>query len=289
MITFVVLGLTDPWQVERLHKTVLKMTGPSALSKTWMFPMGDGPVRSKVQRRAQRRQSATDELLTRVVGNRRSGDPSGDTDVLGLLLRQERALGIRTHDTEMNEELLALLLAGYETTAAALGWAIERLTREPLALTQLTESLREGDSTYLRAFIREVLRWRPPVVDAVRELTQPMNLAGYRIPEGALVVVVPLLVHSRDDACPSPDAFQPNRFLDDPRPGKGWIAFGGGRRHCLGSELAMLQMEIVITQMMNGVTFSPSKLRPEQARLLGTVMVPSRGSIAVISRPGPLA
>ncbi len=286
-IAAVVLGLDDPTKVEELRRGLTRMTGPSALARTWMFPMGDGATRSWLSRRAQHRQSVVDALLTSLIDARRSADLSEDNDVLGLLLGHERDSGLRLDETDMNDELLALLLAGYETTSAALGWALERLAREPAMAMRLVESLREDDSRYLTAFIREVLRWRPPVVDAVRELTKPMDLAGYRIPAGTLVVIAPLLVHDNAENSPSPEAFQPCRFLDDAAPTRDWIPFGGGRRYCLGAELAVLEMEVILTRVVRAVTLSPATPRVESARLLGTVMIPSRGSVTVMSRATP--
>lgn len=284
-IAAVVLGLDDPAQVEELRRGLARITGPSALARTWMFPMSDGATRSWLSRRAQRRQTVVDRLLTSLVDARRSADPSDDNDVLGLLVGHERHSGLRMDETDMNDELLALLLAGYETTSAALGWALERLAREPAMAMRLTESLRDDDSRYLTAFIREVLRWRPPVVDAVRELTKPMELAGYRIPAGTLVVIAPLLVHDNAQNSAFPETFQPSRFLDDAAATRDWIPFGGGRRYCLGAELAVLELEVVLARIVRAVTLSPATRRVESARLLGTVMVPSRGSVAVISRP----
>lgn len=284
-IAAVVLGLEDHTQVEELRVAIARMTGPSALARTWMFPMGDGATRSWFSRRGQRRQSVVDGLLTSLVDARRSADPSRGTDVLGLLLGHERDSGDRMDETDINDELLALLLAGYETTSAAMGWALERLAHEPTMAVRLAESLREDDSRYLTAFIEEVLRWRPPVVDTVRELTKPRDLAGYRIPAGTLVVVSPLLVHDNAESNPSPATFQPCRFLDGAAPTRDWIPFGGGRRYCLGAELAVLEMEVVLTRVVRAVTLSPATPRVESARLLGTVMIPSRGSVAVISRP----
>lgn len=288
-IAAVVLGVNDPTQAEVLRQGLARMTGPSALARTWMFPAGDGATRSWLSRHAQRRQELVGSLLTSLVDARRAGPPSEENDVLGLLIGHERQSGLRMAEADMNDELLALLLAGYETTSAALAWALERLAREPAMALRLRESLRGDDPRYLSAFIHEILRWRPPVVDAVRELTNPMDIEGYRIPAGTLLVVAPLLVHDRATDPASPDTFQPSRFLGDAAPTRDWIPFGGGRRYCLGADLAVLELEVVLTRIVRAVTLSATTRRSESARLLGTVMVPSRGSVAVISRhPSPV-
>lgn len=63
----------------------------------------------------------------------------------------------------------------------------------------------EGDATYLRAFIRELLRWRPPVIDAVRELSEPTVVLGYALPVGTLVLVSPALIHHDHRVFADPD------------------------------------------------------------------------------------
>lgn len=281
-----VLGIRDRETAGRLHRAVTRMNGPSALARTWMSPTGQGRASSWLSRRSRRHQSQVDAIIDSIVAARRSIGPLEGGDVLALLIGHERRTGSQMGQREMNDELTALLLAGYETTAAALGWALERLAREPAAAALLADSLRKQDGRGLSAFIREVLRWRPPVVDAVRELTAPMELAGFRVPAGTLVLVAPLLVHANARDVDHPDAFLPFRFLDGPRPGGGRdrIPFGGGRRRCLGAELAAVQMEAVLAEVLAAVTLSPASPRPEAARLLGTVMVPSRGSAAVVHR-----
>ncbi|MCH6470409.1 cytochrome P450 [Sinomonas terrae] len=280
-----VLGIDDSETVQRLHRAITGMNGPSALARTWMSPVGDGAVRSWLSRRSRRRQSRVDAILAPIIDARRSAEPLGGSDVLSLLIGHERDSGSRIGQEAMNDELTALLLAGYETTAAALGWALERLARHPGAARLLAGSVDGQDSRHLDAFVREVLRWRPPVLDAVRELTTPMELAGFRVPAGTLVVVAPLLVHDNDGRVDAPDAFRPDRFLGARhRGGRNWVPFGGGRRHCLGAELAAVQMEAVLTEVVSAVTLSPASPCVETARLLGTVLVPSRGSAAVIRR-----
>ncbi|TAM71716.1 MAG: cytochrome P450 [Microbacteriaceae bacterium] len=168
-----------------------------------------------------------------------------------------------------------------------MGWALERPAREPATARCLAESLHELESRFLTAFIREVLRWRPPVVDAVRQLIQLMEFADYRIPAGILTVVAPLLAPGNAESTSSSEALQPCRFLNTVEPVRNWIPFGGARRYCLGAELAVLQMEVILSQLIGAVTLSPARPRVETARLLGTVAVPSRGSLAVIHRKAP--
>lgn len=302
VITQLVLGIDDPAHIGQLHAAVRRLSSPAALAGTWLSPVAEGRVRTRVWQRWLRRRAEVDRLLTTIVA-RRCETAAPGADALGLLLGlgptgpehlesrdQGRQLegvpaGGAGADTALLDELGALLTVGHETTATALGWGVERLAHQPAVAGRLTQSLAAGDDAYLLAFIHEVLRWRPPVVDAVRQLTEPVRVLGHRLPAGTLVMVSPVLVHHDADSFPQPDTFRPERFLDH-RLGEtgGWIPFGGGRRYCLGAELAQLEMQIVITRLLRVATVLPAGRRPEPNRLHGTMVVPGRGSRVILER-----
>ncbi len=85
-------------------------------------------------------------------------------------------------DVEIRDELLTLLVAGHETTATALSWAMERLTRHPEKLERLRAEVEDGEDAYLTATIQETLRLRPVIVIVVRKLTEAVELGGYELP-----------------------------------------------------------------------------------------------------------
>ncbi|MHB1505041.1 MAG: cytochrome P450 [Acidimicrobiales bacterium] len=285
VISEVVLGLTDEDQVDRLHHLVRRATGPAALAGTWLWPLGSGQLRDRTLQRVRQHQQAVDRAIVELLAKR--ADPGADRHDVADFLLDVAGHDSPTPDRELLEELRALLLVGHETTATALAWSIERLVRDPAVLTRLEESLAAGDQSYLEGVIREVLRWRPPVVDTVRELTAPMELAGHLLEAGTLVAVAPLLVHRHPELYSSPDAFVPERLIGDSVPNPAtWIPFGGGTRPCLGAELALAEMEIVLSELLAAFTLEPTDARGERARLAGTVLVPARGATAVLSRRG---
>jgi cytochrome P450 len=283
VIAHLVLGITAPGCAGRLHRFVRRSTGPSALAGTWLWPLGAGRARDRAWRRLRRHQGAVNDVLTEFIESYRENG-AGHHHALGLLLNADHE-GAPGGGTELREELQALLVVGHETTAAALAWAVERLVREQAVLARLEDSVRAGDTGYLKSFIHEVLRWRPPVVDSVRVLTEPMEFAGHALGAGTLVMVSPLLLHQHAGLYPSPEAFQPGRFAGQEVPGpERWIPFGGGTRRCLGAELAVTEMEIIISEMLAAFVLAPAGSRPERAVLAGTVLVPARGARAVVSR-----
>jgi cytochrome P450 len=283
IICEVVLGLTDEGEIDRLHRLVRRATGPVALAGTWLWPLRPGRLRERAMRTVRQHQQAVDFAIVELLAKR--ADPVADRHDVADFLLDAVGPDSRTPDQELLEELRALLLVGHETTAAALAWAVERLVREPAVLARLEESLAAGNQSYLEGFIREVLRWRPPVIDTVRELTAPIELAGHLLEAGTLVVVAPLLVHHHPDLYSSPKEFVPERFIGTSAPHPAtWIPFGGGSRRCLGAELALAELEIVLTELITSFTLEPTTARGERARLVGTVLVPARGATAVLSR-----
>src|SRR5688500_6947588 len=116
----------------------------------------------------------------------------------------------------MRDELITLLLAGYETTATSIGWAVERLLRTPAALQRLTDVVKAGESTeYVDAVIKETLRVRPVISEVFRQPSETVELGGYRIEAGTQMAAALLLVQCDPELYgPDPHAFRPERFLD---------------------------------------------------------------------------
>ncbi len=105
-------------------------------------------------------------------------------------------------DAEIRDELLTLLVAGHETTATALSWAMERLTRHPEKLERLRAEVEAGEDAYLTATIQETLRLRPVISIVVRKLTEAVELGGYELPAGAGVTPCIHLIHRDPEHLP---------------------------------------------------------------------------------------
>src|SRR5207244_7007212 len=130
---------------------------------------------------------------------------------------------------------ISLLLAGHETTATGLAWAFERLSRNPRVLHRLERAVAEDDEDYLDAVVKETLRARPVIFDVVRKVTRPADVAGHRVPAGAVVLPAIMLVQRDSQHFADPDDFRPERFLEGEGGTYTWFPFGGGRRRCLGA------------------------------------------------------
>jgi cytochrome P450 len=278
-----VIALPNPTSHRELAARVRRMLSPSASAALWL---GRGrrswwsPARVFERRGAAVHVVIRDELIRR---RQRSGD-DGPRDVLDVLMSGTAADGDPLDDRSICDEVVTLLLAGHETTSTALAWAFERVLRHPEVLARARRAIADDDNFYLDALIRESLRSRPPLVDAVRMAARPVQLAGRDIPVGGIIMVSIPLVHHRDDVYSDPEAFRPERFVDH-RPGPNeWVPFGGGTRRCLGADLAMLEMTKVIATVLARANLAPNG-PPEQARLFGTALVPSKRA-SVVRRAG---
>ncbi len=254
----IVLGEEPPGLARRLDDYV---AGRAAIA-TWL------PRLAPARRLLTERRDALDQLLLEAI---RTGADGAAAALVGAGLDTAVVL----------EELRTLLLVAHESTACALAWTLERLARHPHVL----DRLRDGEDEYLEAVVREVLRDRPPVLDAVRLAAAPLDLPrGPCVASGVIAMVAPWLVHHRSDLYPIPHRFEPERFLDGkPRP-DGYVPFGGGPRRCLGGQLATIELKALIRTVARATVLAPADPRPERSRLVGTAVAPARGAAVVLAR-----
>src|SRR4051794_9142910 len=244
-----------------------------------MFAVLAGP---KLSHRAFHRVRAPiDVLLSEEIARRRTASDLHDRkDILSMLLAHTDM-----DDARLRDELLTLLVAGHETTATALAWALERLAHHPDAW----ERLRAEDEDYLDAVCKETLRLRPVVPAVIRLLKAPFEVAGHTLPAGVAVVPNILLVHTREDVYPDPFAFRPERFLEQPAGTYTWIPFGGGVRRCLGASFALFEMKAVLKAIADQVEelAQASRTAERPARRAVTLVPRDEGRIIVARRAAP--
>ncbi|MEV6632481.1 cytochrome P450 [Actinoplanes sp. NPDC051470] len=207
-----------------------------------------------------------------------SGDGDGDGDMLSRLVGEEE------DDQAVRDEMVTLLLAGHETTAAGLAWAFERLLRTPRVWERLRDE--PEDEEFLQAVVRETLRIRPVALTGHRRLVAPMEILGYEIPAGCSVLPMIRLIHQDPAVFPDPAAFRPDRFLgDEAGPAmRAWLPFGHGARYCVGARLAMLTMRTVISRVAASTDLAAPDPRPESQQLRQVTVTPGSGTRAV-ARP----
>jgi cytochrome P450 len=199
-----------------------------------------------------------DEVIYEELGRRRrASDLAQRTDILSLLLLARDEDGEPMTDGELRDELVTLLLAGHETTATSVAWAIERLVRHPEKLRRLVAEIDAGEGDdYLGAVVSETLRIRPVVPIVARTLQAELEVGGYRLPAGTTVAPAIYLANRNPRVYDRPADFMPERFLDSPPETFSWIPFGGGIRRCIGASFATLEMKLMLATILGEL--SPS-------------------------------
>ena len=205
-----------------------------------------------------------DAVIYEELARRRSrADLAERTDILSLLLQARDEEGHPMSDSELRDELVTLLLAGHETTATSVAWAIERLVRHPDKLARLMAEIDahpDGGEEYITAVANETLRVRPVVPIVVRRLERELRVGPYMLPAGTRVTPSIYLANRNPRVYGDPAQFRPERFLEGAPETFSWIPFGGGIRRCIGAAFAQLEMKLILRTVL-------SELEPTLPRL----------------------
>ena len=277
------VDIRDAQQRAELVAGVRRMLAPASSAALWL-KRRDHRSRWSPGRVFERRRAAVHALIGHEMRRRRDHDAGPNDDVLSVLMGALDADGRPLADADVRDEIATMLIAGHETTSVGLTWAFERLLRHSGMLGRLRSELAAGQDVYLDAVVKETLRVRPPLTDAVRVVTTPVRLAGHDLPPGTMIMIAIPLVHARADLFSEPRTFKPERFLGTSHPPHHWIPFGGGARRCIGAALASFEMATVISTVLARADLHPARPAPEDTRLFGTALVPSAGGAVILDR-----
>ncbi|MBJ7348674.1 MAG: cytochrome P450, partial [Thermoleophilaceae bacterium] len=226
-----------------------------------------------------------DRYTYAIIAQRRTADDLDErNDILSMIMRARTEEDEPMTDHELRDELLTLILAGFETTANTLAWTWERLVRNPVAYDQLRHAVRtdtEADE-WVEMTIQEAMRSRPVIPIIGRRVQQPWQLGEYAVPAQTPIVMSILLVHHREDLYPDPFAFRPERWIGH-KPGTyEWIPFGGGTRRCVGASLALAELRVVLKTMTRRLDLEADRPEPEHALHRNVTMIPKHGARVVV-------
>lgn len=228
------------------------------------------------------------DLIYQEIRERRGQDNSAGEDVLSLMMSARDEQGQPMTDVELHDELMTLLVAGHETTATALAWALYWIHRQPEVREQLLKELDALDADvdpsvimklpYLNAVCSETLRIYPVGLFAFSRIVQsPFQLMGYEFAPGSILAPCIYLVHHREDLYPEPKKFKPERFLERQFAPYEFLPFGGGNRRCIGLALALYEMKIVLATILSKVQLKLANNRPVKPARRGLTMAPAGG------------
>jgi len=283
VILRIVVGATDPARLAALQEILPQLL---AMNNWNMLAFAKPGLQQRRPWRAVRQHmEAANRLLYAEIADRRSDpDLAVRTDALAMLVRAADEQGRSMTDRELRDQLMTLLVAGHDTTATGLSWALERLTRHPSALAKAVaaaDASAAGDPAgdeYLDAVCKETLRVRPVVFDIGRILTRPVDLAGYRLPAGVMVAPGAGLVHANPNLYPDPARFDPDRMLGAHLSPTTWLPFGGGNRRCLGATFALTEMRVVLREILLRAQLETTAAAGERQRVKHVILVPHRGA-----------
>jgi cytochrome P450 len=217
-----------------------------------------------------------DEKIQAMIDERRAAKNPPD-DLLTRLLRARDEDGSRMGDRQVRDEAVTLFVAGHETTATALTWALYSLAREPGVQAKLVAEAdaagpedgwgEAGRMPYAVKVFKEAMRLYPPVYLLSRRAREPVSAGGYELPRHSIVFTSPYAIHRRPEIYPDPERFDPERFAPEAegrRPRSSYIPFGAGPRVCIGNHFALMEGPIILLALARRLSLdvSPGRVGP---------------------------
>lgn len=252
---------TDIWDesdtVARGLGAALEALSARVRSPQVLLPLG---LPTPINRRLRRARRQIDAIVYRIIATRRASGVVGD-DLLGMLLAARDETGAPLPNLQVRDEVMTILVGGYETAADLLTCAWALLARHPEAEDALVTELRQvlsgraptvADLPQLRYtgwIVAEALRLYPPAPALGREVVEPFDLAGYRVAKGTDLLVSQWVIHRDARYFADPDQFLPERWDDNlvgRLPRFAYFPFGGGPRICIGNNFALMEMTLIL-------------------------------------------
>jgi cytochrome P450 family 138 len=227
-----------------------------------------------------------DLIVDKLIDAERADPNFADrTDVLALMMRSTYDDGSVMSRKDIGDELLTLLAAGHETTAATLGWAFERVSRHPDLLAALVDEAENDGSELRQATILEVQRARTVIDFAARSVFPPVyQLGEWVIPRGDSIIVGIGQIHDNPDVFPDPERFDPQRYIGGKPSAFAWVPFGGGTRRCVGAAFANMEMDVVLRTVLRHFSIETTTAPGEQWHCRGVAYTPKDGGRIVVRR-----
>jgi cytochrome P450 len=226
-------------------------------------------------RRAERAQRDVYGVCDELIAARRA-HPTGGDDLLSLLI-EARDNGEGLDDAEIRDQILIFMLAGHDTTAIALTFALHLLGHHPEVQRRLQWEVDDvlGDRSptaadveqlaYTTMVLKEAMRLYPPAPAMGRRTPTGDRIGGFEIPPGADVALVPWVTHRHPEFWPEPERFDPERFTPEREAARhrhAYFPFGAGPRACIGQYFSMLEATIVLAMIARRYTVTARSEHP---------------------------
>lgn len=293
---------SDATEVAEVVSDVLTRFVPFSVPPTPAARLLRRLAAGRVRRRVTTARDRLNPIIYRIIAARRTDGRDRD-DLLSMLLRAEVESGeggAPMSDRQVRDEVITLFLAGHETTANSLTWALHMLSRRPEAQARLQA---EVDSAlggrpptgedlprlpYTAAVLNEAMRLYPPVWMISRTASQDFEVGGYAVPGGSLVVMCQFVTHRDERYYTDPLRFDPERWTREARgarPEFSYFPFGGGKRRCIGEGFALAEGVVLLASFAQRWHFSKTSDAPLRYRA-GLVLRPVHGQRLRVERRG---
>jgi cytochrome P450 len=255
-------------------------------------------------KRIRQGQAYLDGLIYRMIAERRK-DPRDRGDLLSMLLAAvdtEEGTGGMT-DKQVRDECVTVMLAGHETTANALSFALWELARNPDVQERLYQECRAvlgprapaaedyGRLTYAAQVFAETIRIYPPVWVTARTAVEAYEYRGITIPRGAILLAPQIVAHRDPRFWDEPLRFDPRRFTEENKAGRPrfrYFPFGAGARQCIGEGLAWMEGVLILASVASNWKLSLPPDSPAELPLHPAISLRPKGGVRlhVDRRPG---
>ena len=238
-------------------------------------------LRTPLWRRAMRAREVVDARIHEEIACVRSAGADTDDQVLAVLVRGRDDDGRGLSDEEVRDQAVTLIAAGYETTSAAMAWAVHALLTHASVHARAVDEVRSILGTappgaddlvklpYLRAVVSEALRLYPPAVVSARHVVRDFEFAGVPVRAGTMLLYSPYVTHRSAEVYDDPLEFRPERWLPDSAGYRKvgpheFVPFGGGPHRCIGSTLATTELTVMLARLLAraGLRLVSRKIRP---------------------------
>ena len=299
IILKVAFGTTESSRIKHLYDLLSKLfadlaspfSGAALVFPQLRIDLGEWSPWGQFIRRVQ----SINGIIAAEIQSQQQETDGARSGLLSMLVQAKDSHGYSLKNTEIQDELLMLIFAGYETVTSAVVWALywvqsqpqvwRRIKSEVMQLPDLTDYLAIAQMPYLTAVCQEVLRIYPVAVGSfARRVLQPLDIDGYKLPVGTIISPSIYLAHRRLSVYPDPLNFRPDRFIEQTFSAYEYLPFGGGERRCVGAAFAQLEMKLILVTLLDSIALVNTK--PIKPLLYGITMAPPLGleMIAITER-----
>ena len=248
--------------------------------------------------------SQVETVIYEIINQRRAaGNGARHDDLLAMLMEaRDEETGEQMTNQQLRDEVTTIFMAGHETTANALSWALYLLAQHPDVVRKMRDEIAQvlgSDSRptaenlrglpYTLQVVQEVLRLYPPAWVVSRRPLGSDQFGDYpvAVPGIDVVLVAPYILHRDPRHWHSPEAFDPEHFSPDhvkDRPTYAYLPFGGGPRICIGNNFALMEMQVALAMLIQAFDFGLTGSAPVEPEP-GITLRPKGGMQLRVSAP----